>query len=229
VLEAIWPYLGDIHQVTAPHWAGVFSTMAAVACGGLIGLERQRAQKPAGFRTLILICLGSAIFAQASILMSDIYSDRTRIAAQVVSGIGFLGAGAIIRERGLVIGVTTGAGVWATSAVGLVLGSGYVAAGFFFTFLIVCTLAAESLIDRILMGPCRYETIQLTYEPARGRTRLSIQHVLDEHQHRGSIDFQEPPTGQGTASLRFCSAHREHRRILSALLKLEQIKEYRQG
>ena len=106
-------------------------TLTSILCGGIIGIERQRAQKPAGMRTLILICLGSAIFTQASILLGDGWAeaDRTRVAAQIVTGIGFLGAGAIIRERGLVIGVTTGAGIWATSAVGVIIGSGHIAAG----------------------------------------------------------------------------------------------------
>ena len=201
--EEVWEWLGDIHQAIPSHWTGVIVTIAAVLCGGLIGFERGRAQKPAGMRTLILICLGSAIFTQASILVAEEgLADRGRIAAQVVSGIGFLGAGAIIRERGLVIGVTTGAGIWATAAVGVVLGSGYVAAGVFFSFVIVGTLAGVPAIDKLILGPCRYKTLHVSFDPADGKTRFMIQGILDEHQHEGEVRFEDRGKYRGVCSLR---------------------------
>ncbi|NUQ85359.1 MAG: MgtC/SapB family protein [Anaerolineales bacterium] len=90
--------MGDAHSLLAPELVGPVVSLVAILCGGLTGFERQRAAKPAGFRTMILICLGSAIFTQASILLGGGpgHADRARVAAQVVTGIGFLGAGAII-------------------------------------------------------------------------------------------------------------------------------------
>ncbi len=216
-------WLGDIHRIVSTEWAGVIVTFVAVLCGAMIGVERQRAQKPAGLRTLILICLGSAIFTQASLLLAEGFADRTRIAAQIVSGIGFLGAGAIIRERGLVIGVTTGAGIWATAAVGVIIGGGYIAAGLFFSLLIMATLSAARFIDRLATGPCSVKTLRLEYDPDGGRTRLAIQATLDDHQHSETVTFDEPPDGPGIALIRYCDAHRDHRTFMSDLLRLKHI------
>ncbi len=102
----------------------VVRILLAVAAGGLIGLEREFRDKAAGFRTLILICVGSALFTIASqALAGD--KDPTRIAAQIVTGVGFLGAGVIVRDAGRVIGLTTAAAIWLTAAIGMALGGGY--------------------------------------------------------------------------------------------------------
>lgn len=238
MIDLSWPWFGDIHALVPVQWAGIISTVAAVICGALIGAERQRAQKPAGMRTLILICLGSAIFTQASILIAGaavpldaaavgpiMNADRGRIAAQVVSGIGFLGAGAIIRERGIIIGVTTGAGIWATAAVGLVLGSGHIAAGAFFTILIVITLAAARGIERILIGPCRHETLRLVFEPGDGKARFQIQSILDKHQHDLDVSFKSPETGLQEVAIHYCNSHREHRAFLPALMAMPGVQQ----
>jgi len=220
-----WHWFGDIHLLVDDHWAGVIATVAAVLCGAVIGIDRQRAQKPAGMRTLILICLGSAIFTQASVLMTGvgIIADRTRIAAQVVTGIGFLGAGAIIRERGLLIGVTTGAGIWATAAVGVILGSGHIAAGFFFTFLVALTLTASRWMDRIIGGVCRFETLRLKFDTADGKTRFRIQAILDEHQHDEPVEYAERRGQQDEVSIRYCTTHREHRAFVTRLIAMSSV------
>jgi putative Mg2+ transporter-C (MgtC) family protein len=223
--EYVRAWLGDIHAIVPIHWAGVIVTVAAVICGGLIGVERERAQKPAGIRTLILICLGAAIFTQASILIAGGRgNDPGRIAAQVVSGIGFLGAGAIIRERGLLIGVTTGAGIWATAAVGVVLGSGFVAAGAFFTLLIVATLAGSQALDRLVVGPCEYQTMRVRFDPADGRGRFIIQGLLDEHQHVGEVSFNAVSPEEHVAAISYCHVHRDHRTFIPALMSLKQVR-----
>src|SRR5262245_31728291 len=145
-------WFGDIHRLLDAPYVGVLVALAAVICGGMIGFEREMAKKPAGLRTNILLCLGAAIFTQASILLAGGGGDRTRIAAQIVTGIGFLGAGAIFKQQGQVYGVTTGAGIWATAAVGMLIGGGYVVGGFVLSLLILATLAAERLIDRVLFA-----------------------------------------------------------------------------
>ncbi len=227
MLGAVWPaWMGDIHAIVDPQWVGVIATAAAILSGGLIGIERGRAQKPAGLRTMILICMGSAVFAQASILMADSFAtaDRTRIAAQVVTGIGFLGAGAIIRERGRLIGITTGAGIWATAAVGLVIGSGHVAAGVFFAFLIVGTLAGTRGIERILLGQCDYAEAKLVFDERCGKARVQIDHILSRYHIEEAIRFTKAEdTERQTAVLRYCRAHRHHRSVLHALAALESV------
>ncbi len=109
---------------TPDHADHLLRIVAAVILGGAIGLERERQDKPAGFRTIILIALGACIFTIISHTGGKGVGDPGRIAAQVVSGIGFLGAGAIIHERGSVVGLTTAATVWAAAAIGMATGFG---------------------------------------------------------------------------------------------------------
>ncbi len=94
----------------------------AVLAGGLIGLEREWRDKAAGFRTLIFICVGAALFTILSVRIAG-GNDPGRVAAQIVTGIGFLGAGVIIRDNGKVLGLTTAAAIWLTSAVGMAIGA----------------------------------------------------------------------------------------------------------
>jgi len=100
--------------------------VVAVLCGAVIGAEREWHGKPAGLRTNILICLGAAIFTLISVkVATEFSSDPARIAAQVVTGIGFLGAGAIIRGEGGIHGLTTAATIWLAAAIGMCCGAGY--------------------------------------------------------------------------------------------------------
>jgi len=99
--------------------------LVALIFGGIIGLERQYHDKPAGFATNTLICVGSAVFALLSILSAHyLGGDPARIAAQIVAGVGFLGAGSILREGNKVSGLTTAAGIWLVAAVGMAVGYG---------------------------------------------------------------------------------------------------------
>lgn len=97
--------------------------LLAAVCSGLIGYERETAQKAAGLRTHTLVGVGAAIFSVASIISFD-GPDQSRIAAQIVTGIGFLGAGAIFREGAFVTGLTTAAGLWVVASIGMAAGSG---------------------------------------------------------------------------------------------------------
>ena len=98
--------------------------LLAAALGAIIGYQRERANKPAGLRTHILICVGAALFTVASIYGFGT-DDAARVAAGVVAGIGFLGAGAILRSgEGIVAGLTTAATIWAVAAIGLAAGAG---------------------------------------------------------------------------------------------------------
>lgn len=98
--------------------------LAAVVLGALIGFERERAGKPAGVRTHGMVSLGAALFAVISLHGFGGVGDPARVAAQVVVGIGFLGAGAIMQQRGSVHGLTTAASLWVTAAIGLAVGVG---------------------------------------------------------------------------------------------------------
>ena len=102
----------------------VIRLVMATLVGGIVGYERERAVKPAGFRTNLLVCVGSALFTIASLEGFGPLSDPARVAAGVVVGIGFLGAGTILREQGGIRGLTTAATIWAVAAIGLSFGAG---------------------------------------------------------------------------------------------------------
>ncbi len=103
----------------------VLRILMAAALGAIIGLQREKAGKPAGLRTYALICAGAALFTVASLYGFGATADPARVAAGIVAGIGFLGAGAIMRrEKGAVGGLTTAATIWAVAAVGLAAGAG---------------------------------------------------------------------------------------------------------
>ena len=121
-------------------WAILARLTLAVVCGGLIGAEREIKRRPAGFRTHILICLGSAITTLTSqyLLFQHLYNDIARLGAQVISGIGFVGAGTIIVTRDKrVKGLTTAAGLWAAAIIGLVCGAGYAECAIFATAVVL--------------------------------------------------------------------------------------------
>ena len=97
----------------------------SLLCGGIIGLERQIKGKPSGIRTSIFICLGTNIFISIGLANSGANVDATRVLGQVVTGIGFLGAGVIIAREGLVVGITSAAVIWVLAGVGSMIGFGY--------------------------------------------------------------------------------------------------------
>ncbi|MEW6307740.1 MAG: MgtC/SapB family protein [Bacillota bacterium] len=112
--------------MSLPPLVVVSRLLVAFFLGGLVGLERESHRRPAGLRTHILVCVGSTIITLVSIDMLAIYgaADPGRIAAQVVSGIGFLGAGTILREGAIIRGLTTAASLWVIAAIGLAVGAG---------------------------------------------------------------------------------------------------------
>lgn len=127
----------------------------AVLCGGMIGIEREYKRRPAGFRTHILICLGAAmttLTSQYLFLYLHYYTDMARLGAQVVAGIGFIGAGTIIvTRRQRVKGLTTAAGLWTAAIIGLAIGGGFYEGALLATALImVAELVFSKLEYRIL-------------------------------------------------------------------------------
>jgi putative Mg2+ transporter-C (MgtC) family protein len=124
----------------------------AIAVGGVIGAEREYQDKAAGFRTIILITLGSTLFTIFSLTMDPGFT-ATRVAANIVTGIGFLGAGAIVREGGRIAGLTTAATIWLSAALGMGIGAGdlvFVSAATVITLLVLLVFPKlENRIDRI--------------------------------------------------------------------------------
>ena len=143
----------------APSFDLFIKLLVSTVLGGAIGFEREIAGKPAGLRTNILICVGAALFTHLSIHIAQIgftpdgrpYGDTTRIAAQIVSGIGFLGAGAILHAHGAVVGLTTAASIWVVAAVGSAIGAGAYVEGIGTSVLIVLVLVGLRPVERRLL------------------------------------------------------------------------------
>lgn len=139
-----------------PEWELMLRLTLACVLGGVIGFERQARRKSAGLRTNILVCLGSCLIMILSIAIyqsveGHTNADPARLAAQVVSGIGFLGAGAIMKEGLTVTGLTTAACLWVVAGVGLAVGAGYYLAATFTAALVFVTLGTLSHLDEWLM------------------------------------------------------------------------------
>ncbi len=157
--------------------------LLAVVCGGLIGIEREVKRRPAGFRTHILICLGAAVTTLTSqylYLVLGLYTDVARLGAQVVAGIGFIGAGTIIvTNRRRVKGLTTAAGLWTSAIIGLVCGAGYVEGAVFATLMV---LLAELVLVKLEYRFARKLTdTNLYIEYYKAETIEIIVHNLREH------------------------------------------------
>ena len=126
--------------------------VVSLILGGLVGIERGAQGRAAGFRTHILVCMGSALIMMTSMHIYEVYkgltvADPGRIAAQVVSGIGFLGAGTILRFKTGIMGLTTAASLWAVAGIGLAVGSGFYIAAFFTVILALVTLEIFSKLE----------------------------------------------------------------------------------
>src|SRR5579863_10225940 len=108
--------------------------LLAAVLGGAVGMERELSHKPAGIRTNMLICLGAALFTIISYEMAgNVGGDHTRIAAQIIPGIGFIGAGVVIRERGAVMGITSAATIFVMASIGMAVGAGMIMTSIFAT------------------------------------------------------------------------------------------------
>lgn len=137
---ALWLWSFDEVQFTVD---AIVKIGLAALLSGIIGFEREHSHRPAGFRTHILVAVGSALVMLTSVYIAEeqgLTSDVTRMSAQVLSGIGFLGAGTILREGFSVKGLTTAASLWAVSCIGIAVGSGFIVGALVATVVIYLTL-----------------------------------------------------------------------------------------
>src|SRR5438067_4295931 len=130
--------------------ADIEKLVLAAILGGIIGLEREAKHRPAGLRTNLFICMGAAMFTLLSDQLAlEHTGDHTRIAAQIIPGIGFIGAGSILHSRGdLVSGITTAAGIFVVASVGMAVGGGSYLLAVFGTILILAVLSLLGIIER---------------------------------------------------------------------------------
>ena len=159
--------------------------LAAAFFGSIIGLEREVHGQPAGLRTHMILAVGASLAAILSISYSefisnpDMMSDPGRIVAQVVSGVGFLGAGAIMKMGVTVKGLTTASSLWTTAIVGIAAGSGYVEIAAFTTALVLIILVIIDKIEKRFLPTYKSHTLKVTLEDQPGIVK-KIKHILSE-------------------------------------------------
>lgn len=217
--------VGDLHALVPSPWCEALSIVVAFTCGAIVGSEREKGRKPAGLRTQILICVGSAILTVIS--MSRALGgehEPGRVAAQIVTGVGFLGAGSILRDRAGITGLTTAATIWTVSAIGIVVGAGYVTAGLLLSLGVLLVLGAFLKVESYLGGHCTSRGVRIVYRAEKGKTRALITGVLDEARSPHDIeDTTGLPDGLEAMRLCYCDQHREHRRVLADLAALPAV------
>lgn len=199
----------------------VLRLVIAAVLGGLIGLERERSYRPAGFRTHMLVCIGAALIMLVSQYGFNYPPTRDpgRIAAQVVSGIGFLGAGTIIKEGVTIRGLTTAASLWVVSGIGLAAGAGFYFAALTTTVLVFFTLVFFGYVEKHLLSAKHYEKIDLILvdRPGQlgrvgtifGRYHINIRDVAMRHEQEKlhlSLSVLVPPDLDFTAVLQELTA-----------------------
>jgi putative Mg2+ transporter-C (MgtC) family protein len=196
----------------------------AVLVGGLIGAEREYQDKAAGFRTIILITIGSALFTIFSLSMDPGFT-QTRIAANIVTGIGFLGAGAIIREHGKVGGLTTAATIWLSAALGMGIGAGelvFVSAATFVTLIVLLLFPhIEKRIDRIRES----RTYKIVIPTSKTNGFAKINRALEINSLM-ILEYHQTKTEKSmTGMWRAIGSPKDHEKFVEAMLKEKDVKE----
>jgi putative Mg2+ transporter-C (MgtC) family protein len=154
--------------------------LVAALLGGAIGLERQLRHKPAGLRTNLFICFGAAMFTVlSSELAGSLGGDHTRVAAQIIPGIGFIGAGSILHARGSVVGLTTAATLFVVASVGMAAGGGLYITAVFATGMILVALALLGRLERKFSLKSMLVTYEVTGTNAEGLL-VEVNRILDQ-------------------------------------------------
>lgn len=160
-MKDFWELINGYNAVSV-----VFRLFLAVICGGIIGFDRGRKRRPAGFRTYMIVCMGAALTMLISqhMFARGYATDLSRLGAQVVSGIGFLGAGTIIvTGRQQIKGLTTAAGLWASACMGLAIGAGFYFGALVGFLLVLLTISLLSRIEGKLIASARNMNIYVEY------------------------------------------------------------------
>ena len=200
----------------------VLKLVLAILCGGAIGFERELSRKAAGLRTNVLICMGSALFMIVSrhIGSGAPYTDPARLVAQVVTGIGFLGAGVILQARGSVTGLTTAATIFVVAAVGIAIGDGMFGVAILSTSLIIVVLVALRRVERFVIRRQRMFHYSLkTTEPAQ-----FLENLLDllerQNLHLEDFDVDTNTQGEHVVRVSVVTSIEGNRRLLAELPQL---------
>ena len=182
----------ELFSIAPLTWLGL---LCAVVGGGIIGIERQVCGKPVGIRTSSLICVGAYVFITVSNAVSNGSTDNSRIIGQVVTGVGFLGAGVMMARDGIVVGVTSAATIWVQAAIGITIGSGYYLSGIKLSLLTVGILVGVNLLEntfKMFQRGVHKQLNQVKNRPRKVNFDLSQQWISESAQTKDILreDFQ---------------------------------------
>ena len=199
----------NLSEIMSHNGIFLLRLLVAMLLGGLVGMERQTSGRSAGLRTNILVCLGSAavIVAFQKLFMecnldaeSTIRMDPSRAAAGVITGIGFLGAGTIVKSNDFVRGLTTAASIWVVSAIGITAGLGEYVIAVFLTMLVLVSLYA---LHRLPIGADHYFSLHLKWRGDLSLLDEVVAHLAREQVHIKSRGvMRQPKTGVCQVALR---------------------------
>ena len=185
-------------------WVILFRLIFAALLSGAVGFEREFHGRAAGFRTHILLCVGSTLIMLTSMHIFDLYSSRispdpARIAAGVITGIGFLGAGTIMHAKSTVRGLTTAASLWVVAGIGLAVGSGFYFGSIVTTVLTIITLMFFSRLEHTMIRKDWYKTIVI--ETKEGVDQLKAIRALIEERKSEITDFEVDRSQDGVSMM----------------------------
>jgi len=212
-------------------WREILSGLMAVLAGLAIGNERTRKEKPAGMRTMALVCLGSATFTMVGFAFESKTGDSGRVAAQIVTGIGFLGGGVILRGPSSIFGATTAAMIWLTAAIGMVMGAGFPIAGFGLTAVTLALLKFVGRWEHTHQGGVRAETVYVVFDPQHGKSLIKLEKLMVDY------EITYPPNnltllsdGRNRLQIDYRLAMHRHVEFLNSLACMPEVSEIeRQG
>ena len=200
----------------------ILELAVAIICGGIVGVEREITGKVAGLRTSILVCLGSTIFTLVSKDMASIFDgDPTRIAAQIVTGVGFLGAGTILREFGRgITGLTTAAIIWLMAAIGMMIGIGELLLAIGVSICVVLMMFLFSRFEGWLHIK-HSQHFTLSAKPERLEKVKSLMTIYQTN--IADLSIQENENSESTVSFRFVGANTEEHDFLKLLYEIDDV------
>jgi putative Mg2+ transporter-C (MgtC) family protein len=204
----------------------VLKILLAATLGGIIGLERELSHKEAGLRTNILIAIGSTLITVLSFKIAALTktADPARLAAQIVSGIGFLGAGAIIQARFAVHGLTTAATIWTVAAIGIAVGSGFYLLAFLVAILVVIVLTVFKLLLAYLEKQKQNYVYLITTEE-KASLLVDLRQVLTELHIQYSSARLNRRDGSYEFEIVFTTSENKNREFVEKVMLLKGVKE----
>jgi putative Mg2+ transporter-C (MgtC) family protein len=212
------------HTLFPYPWGSVSLTLLSLLCGAGVGLERQRKEKPAGIRTMAMIALGSSTFTMVGYAFASNTGDSGRVAAQVVTGVGFLGAGVLLRGTTSVHGVTTAATIWLVAAMGMAIGAGHAGAGIGLALLARVVLSVANRWESSKFAGVSEVILHLVIDPAKGKTEVKLESLLEQFEvSPKSVDRSLREDERELWIVRLLLPRRSYHELLMTLVELPEV------